>query len=144
MADMLEESAEIARSASDGRIGIVLDTCADVKAVVARPRLCQALRNVLSNALEAYPLERQPIPVRAIARAHAGHIVITVEDHGAGMSQEQMQDARLLFVTTKENGTGFGLPLAIEIVESEHNGRLEIESQLGLGTRVKITLPTEH
>lgn len=144
IAEILEESAELARSGSDGRIGIVVDAGADAVAVVARPRFCQALRNVLSNALEAYHPEAEPSPVRADIRAYKGYIIITVEDSGVGMSREQIRDARQLFVTTKENGTGFGLPLAIGIVESEHSGRLEIESRVGVGTRVTITIPTER
>lgn len=144
IAETVKESVEIAQSASDGRVPVMVDVCGDVVAVVARQRFSQALRNVLSNALESYPADAEPIPVLASARAHDGYVVITIEDHGAGMSPEQIRDAQLLFATTKENGTGFGLPLAIAIVESEHNGRLAIESQPGIGTRVIITIPIER
>lgn len=142
--EILEESVDVAQAGSDGRVQIIVDVRGDVVAVVARQRFGQALRNVLSNALESYPPNGEAIPIRASARAHDGYVVITIEDRGAGMSPEQTRDAQLLFTTTKENGTGFGLPLAIGIVESEHNGRLAIESHRGIGTRVEITIPLEQ
>ena len=49
----------------------------------------------------------------------------------------------LCFATSKPNGTGFGLPLAAKIVESEHGGRLSIDSVKGRGTIVRIIIP-EH
>ena len=57
------------------------------------------------------------------------------------MSAEAQRDALTLFATSKPNGTGFGLPLAVKIVESEHGGRLSIESVKGRGTIVRITHP---
>ena len=47
------------------------------------------------------------------------------------MSEEAQRDALTLFATSKPNGTGFGLPLAVKIVESEHGGRLTLESNEG-------------
>jgi energy-coupling factor transporter ATP-binding protein EcfA2 len=48
---------------------------------------------------------------------------------------------QVIFVTHKPNGTGFGLPLAVKIVESEHGGRLTVESAKGHGTLVRISVP---
>ncbi len=60
------------------------------------------------------------------------------------MSEESQRDALTLFATSKPNGTGFGLPLAVKIVESEHGGRLTIESARGRGTLVRIVIPANH
>jgi signal transduction histidine kinase len=57
------------------------------------------------------------------------------------MSAEAQRDALTLFATSKPNGTGFGLPLAVKIVESEHGGRLSIDSLKGSGTIVRIVIP---
>jgi signal transduction histidine kinase len=57
------------------------------------------------------------------------------------MSEEAQRDALTLFATSKPNGTGFGLPLAVKIIESEHGGRLTLESVKGRGTLVRITVP---
>ncbi len=61
------------------------------------------------------------------------------------MSREIAQDAPKLFSTSKkEHGTGFGLPLAVKIVQSEHGGSLTIESDVGVGTTVIVILPIKQ
>jgi nitrogen fixation/metabolism regulation signal transduction histidine kinase len=123
---------------------IEMEVPSTVVAQVARARLAQALTNVLLNAIESYADvdSRKPIQVRA--RLHEGLVAITVEDSGCGMSAEAQRDALTLFATSKPNGTGFGLPLAAKIVESEHGGRLTIDSMKGRGTIVRIAIPTHR
>ena len=59
------------------------------------------------------------------------------------MTEEARRDAVKLFATSKskKGGTGFGLPLAVKVVEAEHDGRLVLEAREGGGTVVTITLP---
>ena len=83
-------------------------------------------------------------PIEVKAEVQDGLVAITIEDSGCGMSAETQRDALTLFATSKPNGTGFGLPLAVKIVESEHRGRLEVDSLKGRGTIVRITIPTHH
>jgi nitrogen fixation/metabolism regulation signal transduction histidine kinase len=108
---------------------------------VARPRLVQALTNVLLNAIEAYRDVDSLKPIEVTADLQGTLVAITVEDSGCGMSAEAQRDALTLFSTSKPNGTGFGLPLAAKIVESEHGGRLSIESVKGRGTIVRMIIP---
>lgn len=110
-------------------------------AEVERARLIQALTNLLFNAVESYDgvSAQKPIVVRAVGEE--AQVVISVEDSGSGMSTEALADATVLFATSKPNGTGFGLPLAIKIVESEHGGRVRLESTKGRGTTVRVTIP---
>lgn len=108
---------------------------------VARPRLVQALTNVLLNAIEAYRDVDSLKPIEVTADLQGTLVAITVEDSGCGMSAEAQRDALTLFSTSKPNGTGFGLPLAAKIVESEHGGRLSIESVKGRGTVVRMIIP---
>jgi two-component system, NtrC family, sensor kinase len=63
-------------------------------------------------------------------------------DTGAGIRAEDMEKLFEPFFTTKpeEKGTGLGLSVSFSIIE-KHGGRLEIESELGLGTTVIIDLP---
>ena len=111
---------------------------------VARARLVQALTNVLLNAIESYRDVDSLKPIEVSADLQGALVAITVEDSGCGMSAEAQRDALTLFATSKPNGTGFGLPLAVKIVESEHGGRLSIESMKGHGTIVRITIPKHH
>jgi signal transduction histidine kinase len=110
-------------------------------AEVCRARLVQALMNVLVNAVESYDNTSRKQPVRVVLEHGDGWIAITVEDCGCGMSNEVLADATVLFTTSKPQGTGFGLPLAMKIIESEHGGRLTITSEKGSGTIVRMTIP---
>ena len=107
----------------------------------ARSRFVQAVTNVLRNAVEAYEDASTPGPITATAEVHEGSVTLSIKDSGCGMSEESLTDAGSLFATNKPNGTGFGLPLAIKIVDSEHGGRLRIESTKGVGTTVHMVIP---
>ena len=66
---------------------------------------------------------------------------IVVRDEGEGMSQEtQRQLFRPFFSTKGDLGNGLGLYISNEIVE-RHGGRLAVESTLGIGTTMRISLP---
>lgn len=133
LAAVLEESAALAPHA--------IHTHCDEGAIAEldRTRMVQALVNLLHNAIESY--EGEVGPVRLVAIDDGPRVIIRVEDEGAGMSEEVLRDAVTLFSTSKNEGTGFGLPLAIKIVEGEHNGQLSLESEEGKGTRVIVVLP---
>jgi signal transduction histidine kinase len=115
-----------------------------ITAEVSRGRLVQALMNLLVNAVEAYAgLETaRPIVVRAVQ--DDARVVISIADAGCGMNEEVLADAPVLFATSKPNGTGFGLPLAIKIIESEHDGWLGLASTKGRGTVATVTLPVRR
>jgi nitrogen fixation/metabolism regulation signal transduction histidine kinase len=142
--DVIQEAATVAIESDSKRSrqpAIDIDVATTLVVSVARGRLVQALTNVLQNAIEAYGDADSPKPIKVKAQLHQGIVGITVKDSGCGMSQEAQRDALTLFATSKPNGTGFGLPLAVKIVESEHRGRLSIESVKGRGTLVRITMP---
>jgi len=107
--------------------------------------LQQAFLNFVTNALDAMPqggvltIATRP----AIALNHNGGFVeVVVQDNGMGMSDEVKRKALEPFFTTKGPGKGAGLGLAIcdEIIRS-HHGRLEIESEEGKGSTVRVQLP---
>ena len=81
-------------------------------------------------------------PIAVTAELHEGLLELNIEDSGCGMSAEAQRDALTLFSTSKPTGTGFGLPLAVKIIESEHGGRVRLESAKDRGTSVRITIPT--
>jgi nitrogen fixation/metabolism regulation signal transduction histidine kinase len=142
--DVIQEAATVAIESDSKRSrqpAIEIEVSTTLVACVARGRLVQALTNVLVNAIEAYGDADSPKPIKVKARLHHGIVGITVEDSGCGMSEEAQRDALTLFATSKPNGTGFGLPLAVKIVESEHGGRLTLESKKGRGTLVQISVP---
>jgi signal transduction histidine kinase len=66
--------------------------------------------------------------------------LVKVEDDGAGIPHEHLQNIFDPFFSTKETGTGLGLPISLGIVES-HGGKLKVQSQESKGTKVIIELP---
>lgn len=145
--DIIEEAASLIRegSSSNGQQPVIdVQVEAAVAAEVSRDRLLQAMTNVLTNAVESYDGLSTLKPIHVRAEAKEGWVAISVEDSGCGMSEEGLGDATLLFATNKETGTGFGLPLAIRIIEEEHGGRLTIESSKGHGTIVRVVIPSQR
>ncbi len=109
-------------------------------------QLEQAFLNLTLNAVEAMPRGgRLTLVTRAVRAARNGgrttHLVIEVQDTGAGMSEEQRARAfSSLLNTTKAHGTGLGLAIVRRVVEA-HRGTVKIKSQPGKGTTISVTLP---
>lgn len=66
--------------------------------------------------------------------------VIEVKDEGSGMSPEVLKQALLPFYSTKQSGTGLGLPLCREIIEA-HEGRISLHNRDEVGLCVRVFLP---
>jgi len=138
LADLVKLSLEVL----PGRERVVVEFApsASGAAVVVPPRATsQALRNVLKNGLDA-SADDATILLRV---SHDGGAAgFTVIDQGSGMSEEVLAHATEPFFTTKEPGRGMGLGLFLtRSVVGLLGGTFGIESKLGSGTRVALTLP---
>jgi signal transduction histidine kinase len=89
------------------------------------------------NAVQATP-EGGRVVIRV--RSEGSGLVIEVEDTGAGIAPEHLSRIFDPFYTTRPKGTGLGLFVAHAIVQ-RHRGSLDVDSQLGKGTRFQIHLP---
>jgi hemerythrin-like metal-binding protein len=102
----------------------------------------QVFMNLLVNAAQA--IEKSgTITVRS---GKEGDMVwMEVEDTGKGISPEHLNRIFDPFFTTKPvgKGTGLGLSLSYGIVQ-KHNGRIEVKSEVGKGSRFRVWLPTRH
>ncbi len=74
------------------------------------------------------------------AAGNAGHVCITFSDSGCGIPPESLETIFEPFYTTKARGTGLGLAITRQIIE-QHNGEIRIDSTVGTGTCVTVTLP---
>jgi two-component system sensor kinase FixL len=108
-----------------------------------REQLQRALRNVLLNAIEASSAGGAVTAVLEPTRLHEQPALrITIEDEGAGLSEDVRRRAFDLLFTTKSEGTGMGLPVAKRIVE-DHGGDIRIDSR-PTGAAVTVTLAGEQ
>jgi PAS domain S-box-containing protein len=113
----------------------------------AQSEIREALINLIFNALDAMPAggaltistfaqEREPAHAR-----HERRVTITITDTGVGMSEDTRRRCLEPFFTTKgERGTGLGLAMVYGIAQ-RHGADFEIDSVLGSGTTVRLTLP---
>ena len=102
--------------------------------------LGQVLSSLLANAIEA--LDREGlITVRGEWVRGLNQVTLSVQDSGPGMTSAQLGRAGKPFHTTKPRGLGVGLALARRVIE-RFGGRLEINSEPGRGTTVRLHMPT--
>jgi signal transduction histidine kinase len=105
-------------------------------------QLRQVLLNVILNACQATPDGGRIRVISNIGRheEQPAHVCVEISDTGCGMSPQQL--ARLFepFYTTKPNGTGLGLAICHDIMKA-HHGEIGFESEPGVGTTVRLTLP---
>lgn len=102
----------------------------------------QVLLNLVSNAAQATP-QGGLIEVRTYATPT--DVVVEVRDEGSGIPPEVLPQIFDPFFTTKKVGEGTGLGLSIvHRIISEHGGRIEVDTEPGLGTQFRVSLPKEQ
>lgn len=99
----------------------------------------QVLLNLVLNAIQAIPGGGE---VTVSAEKTEDMLVLKVKDTGPGIPAERVDEVFDPFYTTKQNGTGLGLPIAYQIVE-QHGGDLAIESNSPEGCLFSIRLPLD-
>jgi len=102
-----------------------------------RETLRSAVLNLLINAVQAMEAGGQLV-VRT--RPAGLGVLLELIDTGPGMTAETLAKVFRAFYTTKQGGSGLGLPTARKIIEA-HGGTIDIESTPGRGTKVTIWLP---
>ena len=138
--EIFEEAASLVDHPKRGRIALVMNVRESIRVEADRGHLVQAFTNLLQNAFEAYDAgARGAIEVSAVVRDD--QVSIRIEDEGRGMTEEARSEAFRLFTTRKQDGLGFGLPLARQIIVHVHRGEIELISKKGKGTTVTIVLP---
>jgi len=106
---------------------------------VDRALLAEALRNVISNAVEAMVTTGGTLKL-VTSRSRQGFAEISVTDLGPGIPEKDLPRIFDLYFTTKKGGSGLGLPLAYRAVDL-HNGTMDVQSESGTGTTIRIRLP---
>ena len=140
--ELIEEMNVLLRSeANRYSISIRTKLARDLPKIMAdRVQLQQVLMNLMLNGIDAMKETRGERELTIKSEADHGQLLISVSDTGAGLPPEQAEQIFRAFFTTKDNGTGMGLPISRSIIES-HGGRLWATSGSGQGATFQFTLP---
>ncbi|MBT4932629.1 MAG: hypothetical protein HOL66_07255 [Rhodospirillaceae bacterium] len=134
--------------AEDGHVTISQSIDSEIPMIIVdQRRMKQILLNLLSNAVKFTP-EGGKVSLSARLNEQ-GSLSIAIADTGIGMDEDHLKIALSTFgqvdsgLDRKHEGTGLGLPLTKGLVNL-HGGKLDVESEVGNGTQVTVTLPKER
>ena len=131
--------------------GVVIEMRSDfdanlVSLVAIETEIREALTNLIMNAVDAVPnggtiTVRTRVGSRGSTDSAPTHMLLEVGDTGVGMSQETRKRCLEPFYSTKgKRGTGLGLAMVYGVME-RHGGQIEIQSEIGKGTVVRLIFP---
>jgi PAS domain S-box-containing protein len=110
------------------------------KVMADRVQLQQVFMNLMLNGIDAMKETTGPGELTIKSEVRDGQLLISVSDTGVGLPAEKAEQIFKAFFTTKDDGTGMGLPISRSIIES-HGGRLWPAGASGRGATFQFTLP---
>lgn len=129
----------------DPLINLTCQLNAPATAQLDQLRFQGCLLNAINNACQAMIESEengQICNLSVITAINGDEIVIKVKDSGPGISPENLEKVFEPMFSTRAFGVGLGLPIVEKVIQ-QHNGRVEIDSQLGEGTTVSLWLPVD-
>ncbi|MCM8788993.1 MAG: ATP-binding protein, partial [Candidatus Omnitrophica bacterium] len=140
--NFLDELLEVMSiNIQDSGIRLSLDISDRIHVFADRVQLGEVFYNLIHNSLESM----KPGGLLAIkAGENDSEIWIEISDTGYGISADILKQIFNPFFTTKSHGIGLGLHLVKTIVEENHNGKIDLVSQVDVGTKVTITIPKKE
>jgi two-component system phosphate regulon sensor histidine kinase PhoR len=149
VAEIIDDVAAIMRPQMQGKnIELAISFESDDLVIYAdRDMIHQALLNLLSNAVK-YSLAGREVSISA-DRNDVGQVVIEVQDQGVGIPEDSLEHIFDKFYRVPQNnnlagGTGLGLHLVREIIQTMHDGQISVDSRPGKGSTFTVTLPGYH
>lgn len=135
--------------ATSKQITLTRELAGDVPMMWAdRDLVYQALLNVISNAVKYTP-EGGAVNIRTSVDPDGRHLAVTVTDNGLGIRAEDLPRLFDKFFRSRDTehvakGTGLGLNLVKQIVETVHQGEISVTSERGVGTTMVLRFPLIH
>ncbi|HEY2420626.1 MAG TPA: PAS domain S-box protein [Neobacillus sp.] len=109
----------------------------DIEILCSPNQLKQVFVNFIKNAIESMP-DGGSVYIN-VQRMDNKKIMVSIADEGVGIDTDLLKFLGTPFYTTKDKGIGLGLTVSNKIIQ-EHNGAMEIESQIEIGTTIKVSL----
>jgi PAS domain S-box-containing protein len=141
--ELIREMIVLLRSeATRYSLSIRTELAKDLPRVMAdRVQLQQVFMNLMLNGIDAMKETKGGGELTIKSEPDDGQLLISVSDTGVGLPPDQAEQVFRAFFTTKDNGTGMGLPITRSIIES-HGGRLWVNNSKERGATFQFTLPT--
>ncbi|HOQ82367.1 MAG TPA: HAMP domain-containing sensor histidine kinase, partial [bacterium] len=137
--------AVIKESFKDKNIKIIEDYDQSLPSVGIDPeRIDRMISNIVVNAIDAVEENKGIVSISTRYIPEAKVIELKVSDNGKGIPKNALNKIFDLFYSTKgTRGTGFGLAIVQKVVK-EHEGKIEVESEINKGTTFTIQLPVRN
>ncbi len=116
---------------------------AEIPELVCNPQeLTQVFTNILVNAAQAIDKDGR---IKISSRYDEKNIIVSIQDNGSGIAEENLARIFEPFFTTKEvgKGTGLGMSISYEIIK-KHGGEIQVQTEVGEGTCFTLTFPLER
>ena len=105
--------------------------------------LVQVINNLITNAIQSYN-GRKGEEIKVLAQKLDNNLIISVIDHGCGMTKEVQDKLFNTMITTKgKNGTGLGMFMSYSTIKGHFNGDITFETEINKGTTFNIILPLQ-
>jgi signal transduction histidine kinase len=118
----------------------LVDSYQSLMAFVNKSYLQQVFINLIKNSSEAIPPNREERKITILTSTNEDYILIDFFDTGKGILESDWDRIFDPFVSSKDNGTGMGLPFVKKII-FEHRGDIVVVNSTSLGTHFKIIIP---
>ena len=105
--------------------------------------LVQVINNLITNAIQSYN-GRKGEEIKVLAQKLDNNLIISVIDHGCGMTKEVQDKLFNTMITTKgKNGTGLGMFMSYSTIKGHFNGDITFETEINKGTTFNVILPLQ-
>ncbi len=103
--------------------------------------LVQVINNLITNAIQSYNGKKDNT-IDLSVNLDGKNVVISVADHGCGMTKEVQDKLFKSMITTKgKNGTGLGMFMSYSTIKGHFNGDITFETEIGKGTKFNVIIP---
>jgi len=140
--DLVDDTIKLIKGEMPTNVELQVDVPEEIQGNMDLRRIQQVLINLILNGVQAMD-DGGILNIRAYEKKDENGFCFEVEDTGKGIPTENLAKVFDPFFTTKEVGKGSGLGLSVShgIIE-QHRGRIEVESEMGKGTKFSIFLPS--